>query len=271
MPLALINGSEICFEQTGVGPPCLIMHGGLGMDLTYLHPALDPLGDTLQLTYYDHRGNGRSGRPPVETLVFYRFSADADALCERLGLDRVIVLGHSYGSFIALDFALRYPERVSRLILSNAAPAFDYGPEVLAIAQRKGATRQMLEALAVGAVADDERMAELFRVIAPLYFHSWNEQTALRLFQDTHWSAAAGARGEELLQTYDLSGRLGEIEAPTLILAGRDDFITPVSQAERLRARIRDSRLVIFERSGHFPFVEEPDTYFAAIRDWLGR
>lgn len=63
MPIAKINGADLFYLTRGEGLPCLVMHGGLGLDHTYLHPWLDPLGDTLQLVYYDHRGNGRSGRP----------------------------------------------------------------------------------------------------------------------------------------------------------------------------------------------------------------
>ncbi|MGH2583548.1 MAG: alpha/beta fold hydrolase [Dehalococcoidia bacterium] len=75
-----------------------------------MHPSLDPLDDTFRLVYYDHRGNGRSGRPPIHTLFFEQFADDADALRAHLGLGRIAVLGHSYGSFIALEYALRWIE-----------------------------------------------------------------------------------------------------------------------------------------------------------------
>ena len=63
MPKVSVNGTDLYYVVTGDGPPCLVMHGGLGMDHTYLRPWLDPLKDTLQLVYYDHRGNGRSTSP----------------------------------------------------------------------------------------------------------------------------------------------------------------------------------------------------------------
>jgi pimeloyl-ACP methyl ester carboxylesterase len=64
MPVAYLNGTELFYVEVGEGTPCLVMHGGLGFDHTWLHPWLDPLGDVMHLVYYDHRGNGRSGRPP---------------------------------------------------------------------------------------------------------------------------------------------------------------------------------------------------------------
>jgi pimeloyl-ACP methyl ester carboxylesterase len=82
-----------------------------------------------------------SGRPPLETLTFERFSADADALREHLGFEEIAVLGHSFGGIIALEYALRHAERISRLILSGTTSAFDYREEIAANARRKGPPR----------------------------------------------------------------------------------------------------------------------------------
>jgi proline iminopeptidase len=113
---AEINGARLFHTAVGSGDPCLTMHGGLGLDHTHLHPWLDSLGDRLWLIFYDHRGNGRSERTEPETLTFGQFAADAEALRQELGLGEVVLLGHSYGGFIALDYALRYPESISRFI-----------------------------------------------------------------------------------------------------------------------------------------------------------
>jgi proline iminopeptidase len=91
MAFARVNGTSLFYTTVGRGLPCLVMHGGLGLDLTCLCPHLDPLGDILQLVYYDHRGNGRSGRPPRETMTHAQFAADADALAQHLGYNRVAV------------------------------------------------------------------------------------------------------------------------------------------------------------------------------------
>jgi proline iminopeptidase len=102
MPVAHLNDTELFYVEVGEGVPCLVMHGGLGGDHTALHPWLDPSGDVMHLVYYDHRGNGRSGRPPAETLTFEQFCSDADALREHLDFEKVAVLGYSFGGFIAL-------------------------------------------------------------------------------------------------------------------------------------------------------------------------
>src|SRR5215213_1668466 len=94
MPVAHLNGTELFYVEIGEGLPCLVMHGGLGFDHIYMHPWLDPLGDVMHLVYYDHRGNGRSGRPPWATLAWERLCADADALRGHLGFEKVAVIGH---------------------------------------------------------------------------------------------------------------------------------------------------------------------------------
>jgi proline iminopeptidase len=246
------------------------MHGGLGVDHTYLSPGLDPLGETLQLVYYDHRGHGRSGRPPIETLTFERLCADADALRAHLGADQVTVLGHSYGGFIALEYALRYPARVRSLLLVDTAPAFDYLEEVMTLARGKGATEEMLIAVTRSAVNDAD-LERTLQLIAPLYYHHFDATRAEQQLAQTIYNAAAGARGDELLVTYDVTSRLGEIGAPTLVIVGRDDFIAPLSQAHRLREGIPGAELVVVDHSGHYPFVEEPDAFFGSVRAWLDR
>ncbi|MEJ2359202.1 MAG: alpha/beta fold hydrolase [Deinococcales bacterium] len=270
MPTASINGTTLYYEIHGEGLPCLVMHGGLGLDHHYLTPGLDPLGDVMQLIYYDHRGNGASGRPPRETLTHAQMADDAATLASHLGHDRVAVLGFSYGGFIALEFALRHPRRLSHLILMGTAPAFGYGDEVLANARRMGASEAQLEQLGSDAEpVSDEAFEEHIEALWPLYFHDYRPEYA-RLLDDVVFSVR-GQPPEEETAGYDVTARLGEISVPTLILSGRSDFVCPPSQAEILHRGIRGSELRTFERSGHMPYVEEPEATFAAVREWLVR
>jgi proline iminopeptidase len=269
MSFASINGTEIFYISVGEGLPCLVMHGGLGFDHTYLHPWLDPLGDVLKLVYYDHRGNGRSGRPPKETMTHDQFAADAVGLADHLGFEKFVVMGHSYGGSIALELALSHPERVSHLILMETAPAFNYFDESMEKARRKGATEEMMAIIAED-FADDEDMRRKVAVIAPLYFKYFEAEVAIRLYENVILNAS-GSAAEGESAAYDVTPRLGEIHIPTLILVGRDDFACPPSQAEILHAGIPDSELVIFEHSGHFPYVEEADNFTLIVRDWIER
>lgn len=269
MPVAHLTDTKLFYVEVGEGTPCLVMHGGLGLDHGELHPWLDSLGDVMRLVYYDHRGNGRSGRPALETFTFERLCADADALREHLGFEEIAVLGHSFGGIIALEYALRYPERLGRLILSGTTPALDYGEEIEANARRKGASAEQLEAL--GAEAPDEAAwRHQLRVTGPLYWHSFDADLHARVFAAMVLSIDAHEAGWSMLEGWDVTPRLGEIRAPTLILVGRDDFITPPSRAKIMHEGIPNSEMVVLERSGHWAYLEEPDAYFDAVRGWLG-
>jgi proline iminopeptidase len=269
MSTAKINGTELFYLTAGQGLPCLVMHGGLGMDHTLLHPWLDPLGDTLELVYYDHRGNGRSGRPPKESMTHAQLAADAEALADQLGHDRVAVLGHSYGGFIALEFALRFPERVSHLILVDTAPTFDYVEEIMQNALRKGADEAMMAALSAQETSDKELRANFMQIV-PLYFKTYDPEPVARLVENAIITLE-GSACEGELEGYNVIPRLSEIRAPTLILAGEDDFVCPPSKARLLHEGIPNSEMVIFENSGHLPYFEEPEAFFKTVRDWIAR
>jgi proline iminopeptidase len=272
MPVAHLNDTELFYVEAGQGRvPCLVMHGGLGIgDHSILHPWLDPLGDVMRLIYYDHRGNGRSGRPPSQSITFEQLCSDADALRDYLGFEEVAVLGYSFGGFIALEYALRYPEHLSHLILLDTAPTLDYDEEIEANARRKGATQEQLEALDASA-EDEAEFWRLWKVIEPLYFHTYDAELAERVMGKTLISVEAADAGDAIVEDWDLTPRLGEISAPTLIVVGKDDFICPPSQAKIMHEGVPNSELIVFEKSGHFTHVEEPEAFFDAVRGWLGR
>jgi proline iminopeptidase len=261
---------ELYHREVGAGVPCLVMHGGLGVDHTTLRAGLDPLADVLRLVYYDHRGNGRSARPPVETIGFATLADDADALRGALGHERGVVVGHSFGGCVALTYALRHPERVRGLVLVGTWPRFDHLPALAAELERRRVGEDVVAALV--AVPDDPAaMAARERALAPIAFHRAPAANHERVFREVVWAPGAAARSRELMPTFDVVARLGEIAAPTLVLTGRYDVYGSPSQAERIAAGIPEAELVVFEESAHYPFVEEPDAFERVVRRWLAR
>ena len=108
-------------------------------------------------------------------------------------------------------------------------------------------------------------------LIEPLYFHTFDADLAERVMGTTVISVQAAEAGNAIIEDSDLTPRLGEISAPTLILVGRDDFVCPPSQAKIMHEHIPNSELVVFEQSGHFTHVEEPEAFFEAVRAWVQR
>src|SRR5512132_4299777 len=111
-----IRDVSLFVKVVGQGYPLLLMHGGPSADHTTMLP-FQRLADRFTLVFYDHRCNGRSKGAPVSSMTWENLTADADALRERLGFERWAVLGHSFGGHVALEYALRYPDRLSHLVL----------------------------------------------------------------------------------------------------------------------------------------------------------
>ena len=270
MQTTAINGTELFHRESGRGEPCLVMHGGLGYDHSYLAPGLDILGDQLRLTYYDHRCNGRSGRPPLETLTFEQLADDADALRASLGHEAVAIIAHSIaGCAVALEFALRHPQRIKHLILMCAAPRFNPAdPAFGARLAAKGMTNEMAEAFGRAGESDAalRRYAEL---AGSLYHHAYDAARYQLQIGIMVYNAAAMARSFELMASWTIVDRLAKISAPTLLIVGASDpFSTPEDGLE-LQRGIPGAQVVVIENSGHFPWIEQTGAFAAAVRAWM--
>ncbi len=244
------------------------MHGGLGIDHRAYSPGLDGLSEAMRLVYYDHRCHGASGRPPLSTLTLARLADDADELREHLREDRIGVLGHSFGGFIAYEFAARHPDRLAFLIIVCSSPALDYADELARVIDER-ATPAMREVLSMPAPTSSQEWAARNATLLPLYFHRWSPAHAQALVDGvSHDHQAAIAAGADL-SGWDRWSLLPEIEVPTLLVVGRHDFIPHLPRAERAVGLMPNATLAVMERSGHYPWLEEPTTFTAMVCNWI--
>jgi proline iminopeptidase len=269
-----LNGTERFYSRYGRGTPLLVMHGGPGLDHTYFRPGLDVLGNVAEIIYFDHVGNGRSGgAEEVATLTVDAFADDAYALCQALRLPQVAILAHGFGGFIAQSFARRYSQQTLGLILCSSSAAFDYPEHMLAGAHGRGTAAQMAALMACIArpSPSDADLRTVWRQALPLYFYRYHPNQGAALADSIKFSAAAYNRGLfELAPYFNSSPWLAEIVAPTLILAGAHDWMTPTVQAtDRLVQGIAGSQRVVFENSGHYPFIEETTAFCHTVRQFL--
>jgi len=272
MPTINIIDTELYYDKCGSGSPFLVMHGGLGVDHSYFRPFLDPLGDIFQLIYYDHRGHGQSERSAIDTLTFEQLADDANILREKLGYEKIGVIGHSAGGFVALHYALRHQKHLSNLILLDTAPAFDHMEEIMAIVQQRNPPPEIIAAFNAPTASSERELKDQLLTMHPLYFSEFTpelEDMTTKVIEKMKLVPELQVRSDMLLQTYNVSLQLKKIKVPTLILVGKDDFICPPSQAQRMHERIPDSELFIFEKCGHYPFLEVPDVFFRVVREWI--
>jgi proline iminopeptidase len=168
--IAVGSGVSLYVRTIGKGQPVIVLHGGPDFDHAYLLPDLDRLADTVRLIYYDQRGRGLSAegvQPEDVTLVSE--VEDLDVVREHFGQDKAVLLGHSWGAVLALEYALRHPSHVSRLVLMNPAPASTSDVVLLrnAYLEKLGAAMAEQRAIVAGEAyqsGDPEAVAARYRI-----------------------------------------------------------------------------------------------------------
>ena len=269
----LVNGVRLMVEDQGSGPAILTLHGGPGMGSRFGDAATygGLAEEGYRVVSYDQRGNGDSDAG--EPYSHEQFTADAEALRVQLGLGKIVVAGGSYGGFLTLEYALRYPQNVAGIILRDTAASNKYGStsKERALARNlPGVTGEMLDRLFGGQVASDEEFREMYQAIHPLYWVGATEEqqderlSNIRFRHETHNYAFAKNQPK-----YDIVSRLSSIQVPALVLVGRHDWITPLEASEEIAAHIPNSKLVVFEHSGHSPQIEEREKFLGEVREFL--
>lgn len=272
--LLAVRDTQLFCEVVGDGQPILTFHGGLGLDHRYLRPWLDPLAESAQIVFFDMRGHGRSaGRDTLAQADHATLCADADSVRSQLTTGRVVLFGHSYGGFLALEYTLLYPQHIAGLILCSTAASAAHAPAAVAGAAARGMPAPLAElnrALSEPSSSDAE-FAESWHRVLPLYFHRNDPELAASVFADTIFSAEGRNRAFfDWIGRFDLRERLREIEAPALILSGADDWLmSPQLTGNELEKLLPRAEQAVFERSGHFPFVEEQARFISVTSGWL--
>jgi proline iminopeptidase len=269
-----INGNELAVEVLGPedAPVILTHHGAPGLgSRAEPRASFGRLADEYRVVVFDARGSGES--EGSGTFSHEQWAADLDALREWVGAETVAMAGGSYGGFMAMEYAIRYPERVSALVLRDTSP--DNGNAHLA---RENALRSdrvtvdmdKFDRIDRGEVRDDDDLRDCWREILPLYDFVYDPAAVERKVEATPYRYEAHNYAFSVnLPGYDLKPLLPRITAPTLVTVGRTDWITPVSCSQTIVDLIPDARLAIFEKSGHSPQIEEAEAWTATVRAFL--
>ncbi len=279
-----LPGVRVFWRSVGRGDPLLVLHGGPALSHEYLYPGLAPLQDVARVVFFDQRGSGRSSKPVDLRYDMEAMAGDVEGVRAALGLGRVNLLGFSFGGMLAQEVALRYPDSVRRLIIAGAGPSgADINRrlrEVRAAASPRA--REVVERFeARGPFTGDSYPADYAAAADEAYrafsFHTLKgpppevanvlDHLSFDVYREI-W----GDRGEfqvtGTLRDWDRLEDLRKISVPTLILLGRYD-LTSVETAREMGRRIPMSRVVVFEESGHFMYLEEPEKFLSSVRAFL--
>jgi proline iminopeptidase len=267
----------------GRGQPTIVLHGGPDFDHAYLLPDLDRLADVLRLIYFDQRGRGLSAdKVQPQSVTLSSEIEDIDTVRRHFGLDAPVLLGHSWGTVLALEYALRHPTSTSRLVLMNPAPASaqDFALLRKAYVQDIGAQmdrqREMIASDAYQR-GDPETVAARYRIHFSHALKRPEDYEKLMTIMKAQFvkQGSAGiieARAVEdrLMQetwqdpAYDLLPRLRTLTIPTLVIAGDDDFI-PQEIAQHIAQALPNAKLVTIKDCGHFAYLECPEAVHRMI------
>ena len=282
-----VGGASLYAREIGRGQPVIVLHGGPDFDHGYLLPDLDRLQDAVRLIYYDQRGRGKSAENVrADDVTLASDVDDLDKVRQHFRLDAPVLLGHSWGAVLALEYALRHPTHVSHLVLMNPAPASSADLKVMRqfyLAKLgAGMDRQRAIVASPGYKAGDpETVAARYRIhFKPALKRPADYEKLMAAMkagfvgQGSAGILKARAVEDRLmrdtweLESYDLKPKLRGLSIPTLVIAGDFDFI-PVEVADHIARAIPKATLVTMRDCGHFAYLECGDGVRKAFNDFF--
>ena len=278
---------RIFYKIVGSGPETLVaVHGGPGNSLESIRADMEPLAKGRRVIYYDQRGNGRSDViTDGKKLAYEKHVADLEALRTHFKLEKMSLLGNSWGGLLISLYAVAHPDRVERLVLDSPAPPVRglmddmdaeisrrmqelYKPEQLERARFLVRSDTWLKAGDPLAVC-----REFFPMVLKVYAYSrtldgFKSDVCAGPKESVRQWRAVSAHIHNSLGEYDLMPKLGTVKAPVLVIHGVADVL-PQRGSELWAAGYPNARLLLFEKSGHMSHVEQADEFFRAVETFL--
>jgi len=258
---------------TAAGRPLLIVNGGPGFDHGYLlsSPVWDELAKTRRVVMYDQRGTGRSTPVKPETsLTLGDQLADIEAVRKSLGAEDIDLLGHSYGGTLVMAYTARYPQRVKKLlIVDSAAPKWK--DTVFLFSQVFPDVNERVDGFEFAAQFGDRAAIEggVREYLSMIFWDPDHRDAFLRQVSLKGFNRHVNEALDADMGRYDLNPELPKFRMPVLVITGRYDMNVAPVVAWKIHKAIPGSRLVIFERSSHLPFLEEPERFKREVEEFL--
>lgn len=272
------DGTRLAYSEVGSGPRLVCLPGGPGRASAYLED-LGGLAGERTLVLLDTRATGHSEVPAdPSTLRFDRLADDVEALREHLGEEQLDVLGHSAGCLVAQAWAAAHPDRVRSLVLVTPSDRLQGGSreDVAAIRESRSDEPwypEAAEAQDALSYANPAQQQALVRATRPFFYGRWDERTqAHAATADTQSSKRAelgfGA-GVEQVDVAGMLAALAELDVPVLVVGGERDALTGVVSVSTVAASFPRATTAVLPRAGHFPWVDEPEAFRAAVATFL--
>jgi proline iminopeptidase len=287
------NELMIYYKILGHGKPLLILHGGPGASHDYFLPYLTPLARHYQLIFIDERGSGRSQTlEDVSGYTVENMVEDVEAVRQALHLNRISLLGHSYGGVLAQAYALKYQKNLSHLILASTFSSTKAINEVFVRMKDKmpADVRERINQMEAEGLYGHGKDYEKSRYTSEYMTAAWGDGYFPYIYQNhpdanydpvdngkMSWDLYRemwGSHGEFVidgnLKSVEYTDRLSTIKVPTLLVVGDHDESDP-SMSQTMHEKIAGSKLVILPKSGHMTFVDQPGMFEKSVEEFLGK
>lgn len=272
------DGVRLTYTSVGEGYPLVCLPGGPGRSASYLED-LGGLSTDRTLLLLDSRATGHSDVPAdPETLRFDRLADDVEAFREHLKLERLDLLAHSAGCLVAQAWASQHPERVGHLVLVTPSDRLQGGtrqdlPQIWETFTGEPWYADAAEARAALDDAPPSQRSGLERATRPFWYARWDERAQAHAAGAEHQTSKRamlgfGAGVDEVDVAALLAG-LQQVPAPVLVVGGGRDGMTGVDSCHAVAASFPRARVEVVEGAGHFPWVDEPEGFVAAVREGL--
>lgn len=272
-----LEDTRLYYQVMGSGEPLMVVHGGPLLDHGYMEPWLKELGSDYRLVFMDQRLSGRSSpESDSASITLDRFSEDIEAVRRHLGLNRVHLLGHSWGGFLAMHYALDHPDALRSLTLVSPLPpsTAHWGKEQQALASRLDSSylreRDSLRNTPAFRSGEPGARAKLLRHAFRPQFHNPDLAAGLEIYVPEDYPGRSQMFGLLVgeLSSFNLYPRLDSLRTATLLIYGEEEPSAAIS-GDTLAQVLPDARLELLERSGHFSFMERPERFMELLRDFL--
>ncbi|MFD1095435.1 alpha/beta fold hydrolase [Salegentibacter chungangensis] len=279
--ISLADSVKLHYRSVGNGKDTLVvLHGGPGLHLNYLDADLRPLALSKTLIFYDQRTAGKSTLVKDTTrLRLQDYVEDLEAVRQYFDIGRLNLMGHSWGGFLAASYAIEYPHKTRSLLLVEPGPPPAYKPffEDFQPTGRIDSLRLKKMNRVAETWADSENPYkncwDFFSIFGRAYTsnpeyvkQAWGGicNSPQKVLNSPYRKYVIGSLGKE----YDLRSKLKELDLPVLIIYGKDDPL-PIGGVKQWNEAFKNSRMVVIENSGHFPYYEKPDEFFPLVTSFL--
>jgi proline iminopeptidase len=260
---------------SGAGTPLVVANGGPGFDHSYMHlsDVWDTMAKTRKVVLYDQRGVGRSSPVAAGASCTLRDQIDdLEALRAHIGVERMDLLGHSWGGYLVMAYAARYPQHIERLlIVDSAAPKIGDTVFLFKDVFPEGVGREDADEFA-GQMGDKAAQGRSLREYLSMLFYSPERRdAALAKMTNVDENREVNEAIWKDLQRFDLNPELPKYHFPTMVMTGRYDINVAPVVAYKIHKAIAGSEFVVFDRSGHLPFYEEPEKFVKTVEGFLAK